>query len=177
MPAYIDEPGVDAARLTETWAELTVVIDNWRWAGVPFVLSSGKAMGDAYQDIIVTFKDVPHLPTGFTGAPGPSQLRLSLRPPRLDLDLVINGEGDPFELERIDLSTEMQDGELTAYGEVLAGIMEGDPVLSVRGDMAEECWRIVEPVLKAWEADRVPLETYPAGSTWPPFPQKEKTRG
>jgi glucose-6-phosphate 1-dehydrogenase len=168
--AYLAEPGVDASRHTETWAEMTVVIDNWRWAGVPFVLSSGKAMGDACQDVLVTFKPVPHLPTGLTGVTGPSQLRLSLKPPRLDLDLVINGEGNPFELERVALSASMQDGELTAYGEVLAGLLEGDPVLSVRGDVAEQCWRIVEPVLHAWEADRVPLETYPAGSTWPPLP-------
>ncbi len=87
---------------------------------------------------------------------------------------MINGEGNPFELERVELSTEMQDGELTAYGEVLAGLLESDPVLSVRGDVAEQCWRIVEPVLHAWEADRVPLETYPAGSTWPPLPPRRK---
>lgn len=167
IPAYVDEPGVDPSRGTETYAEMTVVIDNWRWAGVPFTLVSGKALGDARQEIIVTFKGVPHLPTGFRGVPGPSQLRLSVKPPRLDLDVVINGEGNPFELERISLNTQLQEGELTAYGEVLAGILEGDPVLSVRGDVAEQCWRIVEPVLHAWEADRVPLETYPAGSTWP----------
>jgi glucose-6-phosphate 1-dehydrogenase len=154
------------------------VIDNWRWAGVPFTLSSGKALGDTRQDVIVTFKKVPHLPTGFTGLTGPSQLRLSLKPPRLDLDVVINGEGNPFELERVGLSTELRDGELTAYGEVLAGLLEGDPVLSVRGDMAEQCWRIVEPVLHAWDADRVPLETYPAGSTWPlPPAVKAASRG
>ncbi len=81
IPAYLDEPGVEASRHTETWAEMTVVIDNWRWAGVPFVLSSGKAMGDACQDILVTFKDVPHLPGGLTGVTGPSQLRISLETP------------------------------------------------------------------------------------------------
>jgi glucose-6-phosphate 1-dehydrogenase len=58
-------------------------------------------------------------------------------------------------------------GELPPYGEVLRGVLEGDPTLSVRGDTAEQCWRIVEPVLAAWQAGEVPLSEYPAGSTGP----------
>jgi hypothetical protein len=65
------------------------------------------------------------------------------------------------------LTAELDAGELTAYGEVLAGILDGDPLLAVRGDNAEECWRIVEPVLEAWRADEVPLDTYAAGSDGP----------
>ncbi len=65
---------------------------------------------------------------------------------------------------------------LGAYGEVLEGILRGDPTLSVRGDVAEECWRIVTPVLTAWRADRVPLEGYAAGSagprSWKQLPKK-----
>ncbi len=167
LPAYIDEDGVDASRGTETLAEVTLEIDNWRWAGVPFILRSGKALGDTCQDVIVTFKEVPHLPRGLTGAPGPTCLRVALKPATLDLDLVVNGQGDPFTLERSVLHSDLGAGGLNAYGEVLAGLLDGDPVLSVRGDVAEECWRIIEPALAAWRADKVPLDTYPAGSAGP----------
>ena len=167
LPAYVDEPGVDPSRNTETLAEVTLAIDNWRWAGVPFILRSGKALGATRQEIVVTFRDVPHLPTGLTGVPGPTELRISVKPAALALDLVINGEGDPFALDRAVLSTDLAGGELSAYGEVIDGILDGDPTLSVRGDVAEECWRIVEPFLAAWAADAVPLETYPAGTPGP----------
>lgn len=167
LPAYVDEQGVDPNRSTETLAEVTLAIDTWRWAGVPFVLRSGKALGEARQEIVVTFRDVPHLPTGLSGAPGPSQLRISMKPASLDLDLVINGEGDPFTLDRTVLHTDLRAGELSAYGEVIDGLLECDPTLSVRGDVAEECWRIVGTVLGAWRKGAVPLETYPAGSDGP----------
>lgn len=167
LPAYVDEKGVDPGHGTETLAELTLAIDNWRWAGVPFVLRSGKALGEARQEILIVFRDVPHLPTGLRGIAGPSALRISLKPATLDLDLVINGEGDPFTLDRTVLHTDLGAGELSAYGEVLSSLIEADPTLSVRGDVAEECWRIVAPVLAAWRKDAVPLETYAAGSDGP----------
>ncbi len=167
LPAYVDEKGVDPHRKTETLAEVTLAIDNWRWAGVPFVLRSGKALAENRQDIIVTFKDVPHLPTGLSGVSGPSRLRVSLKPATLDLDLVINGEGDPFTLDRSILHAELGAPELSAYGEVLSEILESDPTIAVRGDVAEQCWRIVDPVLAAWRKDAVPLETYPAGTLGP----------
>lgn len=167
LPAYIDEKGVDPARQTETLAEITLAIDNWRWAGVPFVLRSGKALGETRQEIVIVFRDVPHLPTGLRGIAGPSALRISLKPATLDLDLVINGEGDPFTLDRTVLHTDLGDGELSAYGEVLSSLIEADLTLAVRGDVAEECWRIVGPVLTAWRKDAVPLETYAAGSDGP----------
>jgi glucose-6-phosphate 1-dehydrogenase len=167
LPAYQDEQGVDPARKTETLAEVTLAIDNWRWAGVPFVLRSGKALGDANQQITVEFKEVPHLPTGLTGAQGPSCLRISMKPATLDLDLVINGQGDPFALERVPLHSDLGAAELSAYGEVLAELLECDPTLSVRGDVAEQCWRIITPVIDAWRADKVPLHSYPAGTAGP----------
>lgn len=168
LPSYADEPGVDPERKTETLAQVTVGVENWRWAGVPFVLRSGKALEGTRKDIVVTFKPVPHLPTGLTGPRSPTRLRIALDPDGIHLDLNINGEGDPFDLDSVTLSTKFAKGELGAYGEVLAGILDLDPTLSVRGDMAEECWRIVEPVLRAWRDDEVPLDDYPAGSDGPP---------
>lgn len=167
IPSYTDEAGVDATLETETLAEVTLAVDNWRWAGVPFILRSGKALGESKQEIVVTFREVPHLPAGLSGASGPAKLRISLKPAALDLDLVINGEDDPFVLDRAVLHTDLRDGHMSAYGEVLAGLLDSDPTLSVRGDVAEECWRIVGSVLAAWRKGEVPLESYPAGSDGP----------
>ena len=176
LPAYASEPGVDPERDTETLAEITFAIDNWRWAGVPFVLRSGKALSGKKKDIIVTFRAVPHLPTGMTGAAASTQLCISLDPDGMTLDLNINGEGDPFRLDQVTLGANFGAGRLSAYGEVLSGFLAGDPTLSVRGDAAEECWRIVSPVLKAWRAGEVPLDTYRAGSHGPTAWKKPTVR-
>ena len=167
VPDYAAEPGVDPERNTETLAELTVRIDNWRWEGVPFRLRSGKALRERRKEALVTFKPAHHLPTGLRGEPVADQLRLSMQPDRIALELNVNGPDDPFELDRASLSTDLLAGRLPPYGEVLAGVLAGDPLLSVRGDTAEECWRIVDPVLEVWRENRTPLDTYPAGSTGP----------
>ncbi|HEU4848941.1 MAG TPA: glucose-6-phosphate dehydrogenase [Terrimesophilobacter sp.] len=167
LPSYVKEPGVDPKNRTETLAEVVFGIENWRWAGVPFTLRSGKALERARKEIVVTFREVPHLPAGFSGKPGPAALRISLSPDDISLDLNINGSGDPFTIDRVVLSTEFGAGELGPYGEVLSGLLSNDPTLSVRADEIEECWRIVEPVLAAWKKDAVKLEGYPAGSAGP----------
>jgi glucose-6-phosphate 1-dehydrogenase len=167
LGSYAKEDGVDPARKTETLAEVTLAVDNWRWAGVPFVLRSGKALEDSRKDIVITFRPVPHLPTGMTGTSVPTQLHISLDPHLMHLDLNINGEGDPFALDAVTLSATFATPVMGAYGEVLEGILKGDPTLSVRSDVAEECWRIVEPVLRAWKKDSVPLDGYAAGSSGP----------
>jgi glucose-6-phosphate 1-dehydrogenase len=167
LPSYADEAGVDPSRNTETLAEITFIVDNWRWAGVPFVLRSGKALDDTRKDIVVTFKPVPHLPTGLTGTTTPTRLHIALDPQGMKLDINVNGEHDPFTLEAVSLETELAAGQLTAYGEVLAGILTSDPSISVRGDVAEECWRIIAPVLEAWADGAVPLDEYTAGSEGP----------
>ncbi|MBG6107317.1 glucose-6-phosphate dehydrogenase [Frigoribacterium sp. CG_9.8] len=167
LPAYVNEAGVHQELDTETLAEVTVGIENWRWAGVPFRLRSGKAIAERRQQIIVTFKDVPHRPYGFTGNPGPARLTISLTPDSIGLDLNINGEGDPFTLDRVTLGTEFAAGELGPYGEVLHGILSDDATLSVRADAVEECWRIVAPILSTWRAGTVPIDSYRAGSAGP----------
>lgn len=165
LPAYRDEPGVDASRGTETFAELTLFIDNWRWAGVPFRLRSGKALARDRREIVVRFRPVPHLL--FDGTIEPDVLRLSIDPASIVLEINLNGAAEPFELARDKLTVEMADQELPPYSMVLLGVLRGDPTLSIRADEAEECWRIVEPVLGAWRDDLVPLEEYPAGSSGP----------
>jgi glucose-6-phosphate 1-dehydrogenase len=167
VPNYTDEPGVDPARNTETLAELTVEVDNWRWSGVPFRLRSGKAIEDRRKEVILTFRPLPHLPTGLHGNPLPDQLRLVMQPDHVSLEMNMNGPDDPFQLDRVALTADLNPGRLPAYGEVLAGLLDGDPLLSVRGDTAEECWRIVDPVLRAWRSNSVPMDSYPAGSSGP----------
>ncbi|NLU78358.1 glucose-6-phosphate dehydrogenase [Micromonospora sp. HNM0581] len=167
LPNYTDEPGVDPVRGTETLAELAVTVDTWRWAGVPFRLRSGKAVDAVRKEAVITFKQPTRVPDGLTGYEQPDRLRIGFGPDRLGLDLNINGPGNPFALEQVNLTADFGPGDLPPYGEVLRGAFEGDPTLSVHADVAEECWRIVEPVLTAWKAGAVPLQEYAAGSAGP----------
>jgi glucose-6-phosphate 1-dehydrogenase len=79
----------------------------------------------------------------------------------------VNGPGDPFELEPAELGLEVPDDELTPYSLLLADVFDAEPTLSIGRHEAEECWRIVEPVLAAWEFGAVPLLEYPACTTGP----------
>jgi glucose-6-phosphate 1-dehydrogenase len=167
VPDYTSEPGVEATRGTETLAEITVTLATWRWAGVPFVLRSGKALGAKRKEAVITFKPVPHLPEGFIGVDEPNRLRIGFGPDVLQLDVDVNGPGDVLTLNRVTLDADLSATDLLPYGEVLDGVLSGDPLLSVRGDTAESCWRVVDPVLAAWAADKVPMETYTAGSMGP----------
>jgi glucose-6-phosphate 1-dehydrogenase len=169
LPAYADEQGIPAGSTTETLAEVVLAVDTWRWAGVPFRLRSGKALGSERTEVVITFKHPPWLPTGLSGRDRPDRLRIGIGPrdARLALDLTINGSGDPSRLDPVTLDAAFGPGELPEYGEVLKGVLEDDPSLSVRGDTAVQCWRIVEPVLAAWRDDKVPLQEYAAGSEGP----------
>lgn len=166
-PSYVDEPGVDPDRHTETLAEAVFEVRNARWAGVPFRLRSGKAIGTPAREIVVHFRPVRHVPQGLTGSFDGAILRFSLGPDRMALELNLNAAEDPFELERATLSAELGEGALKAYAEVLSGVLDGDPMLAVRGDAAEQCWRIVAPILQAWQRDEVPMDEYVAGSLGP----------
>ena len=166
MPSYADEPGVDPSRNTETLAQVTFEVATARWHGVPFILRSGKALEKKVTQVRVIMKPVPGIP-GLAGAAEPDSVILDLKSGEVELKLTMNGSDDPFELERTTLHVKKDPGELLPYGQVLRGILDGDPLLSVRGDIAEECWRIVEPVVAAWRDDLVPLEEYPAGSRGP----------
>ncbi|WP_022882419.1 glucose-6-phosphate dehydrogenase [Gryllotalpicola ginsengisoli] len=167
LPAYTDEEGVDPELGTETLAELTVEVRNGRWAGVPFVLRSGKALGTGRHEVSFTFRPPAHVPERLRGSDRPNRLRLDLKTLTMTLELDVNGPGDPYTIDHVSLEADLNPGQLPAYGEVIAGILEGDPMLAVRGDTAEECWRLVDPVLAAWKKGGVPLDEYPAGSDGP----------
>ncbi|PFG18579.1 glucose-6-phosphate dehydrogenase [Serinibacter salmoneus] len=167
VPSYVDEDGVDPARMTETLAQITVEVANDRWAGVPITIRSGKALGATQKHIVITFRDVRHLPRGLKGADPKDRLIIGLSPDTMELRITTNGTDDPLELEQSVLATTLRESELEAYGEVIAGVLDGNPMLTVRGDAAEECWRICDAVLGAWERNEVPMEEYPAGSPVP----------
>jgi len=167
LPDYVSEDGVDPARETETYAEYTVTIDNWRWAGVPFRLRTGKALGAGRQEIAIWFKPVPHLAFGSKGQAEPDVLRLRFDPDHISLEINLNGADDPFELERRALDIGLPPNPLSAYGLLLKEMLSGVRTLSISDVEAEESWRIVEPILAAWSAGEVPLREYPAGSAGP----------
>ena len=167
LPSYVDEDGVDPSLGTETLAQITLEIANWRWAGVPFTLRSGKALGKQRREIVITFKDSPHVPNGLTGAELPDRLRIWIAPDEMQLELNVNGAGDPYTIDHTTLETTLNPGRLSAYGEVLAGVLEGDATLSVRGDSAVQGWKVVEPFLQAWRDGKTPLDDYTAGSEGP----------
>lgn len=117
--------------------------------------------------VTVTFRPPPHVPEAFAGGAPPSRLTMGIAPGRVALDLATNASGDSLALEDSRLDTELGDSDLLPYGEVLGRILDGDRLLTVRGDVAEECWRILTPVIEAWESGAVPMEEYEAGSDGP----------
>jgi glucose-6-phosphate 1-dehydrogenase len=167
LPSYVNEEGVDPSRMTETLAELDLEIRTWRWAGVPITLRAGKALDVLRKEVVITFKPARCVPDGLLGHALADRLVIGLDPDWLALGLNVNGPGDPMTVGPIQLSSDLCPGRLPPYGQVLEAILRGDPLLSVRGDTAVECWRIIDPVRQAWRAGKVPMEEYAAGSRSP----------
>jgi glucose-6-phosphate 1-dehydrogenase len=158
---YAGEDGVVPEHATETFAELVLELDSWRWCGTRFRLRTGKAMGRDRMEVVVRFRSVP--PHPFESAP--NLLRFGLEPEGVSLELT--GVGPAMDLVPLTLSAELEPPELPAYGRILLDVLSGNSALSIRGDEAEEAWRVVAPVLDGWSRDLVPLEEYAAGSDGP----------
>jgi glucose-6-phosphate 1-dehydrogenase len=129
-------------------------------------LRSGKAFASDRKEVAVYFRPVPHLPFGQVGEATPNVLRFGLDPEAMTLDLVGIG-AQPHTLAPLNLTAQTQPAELPAYGRLLLDVLNGNAALSIRGDEAEESWRVLTPVLSAWSKDLVPLEEYAAGSEGP----------
>ena len=159
------EPGVDPARNMNAGRtdrgdrQLALV-------GVPFRLRSGKALRERRKEVLVNFKPVPHLPAGLQGEPVPNRLRLTMGPDRMALEMNVNGPDDPLTLDRVSLDTDLNPGRLPAYGEVLAGVLEGTHscrCAAIRPKNAGASWiRCCRP-----GARKVPMDEYAAGSDGP----------
>ena len=169
VPAYRDEDGIDDDSSTETYAALRVCIDNWRWRGVPFYLRAGKRMPERLTQVVVRFKRPPVYLFDGEGAcrVHANVMYITLQPDEgfdLRFDVKIPGEG--LELRPQSLSFRYRDvfGDLPdAYETLIVDFLAGDQTLFVRGDEAEEAWRILEPVIDVGSEP----ELYQAG-TWGP---------
>jgi len=169
VPAYSAEEGVDPARETETYAEIELELDSFRWTGTRFVLRAGKALERRRKGVIVRFR-----PASFgsfddsTGAPPANELRIGLDGPEtISLHLTGSSPGPPTRLTPLTMTADPPARELPAYSQVLLGALEGDNAQFVHGEEAELSWKIMMPVLQAWNAGLVPLVEYPAGSAGP----------
>jgi glucose-6-phosphate 1-dehydrogenase len=165
VPAYVDEAGVDPGLRTETFAQVDLKLDTWRWQDTTFRLRSGKAFGRDRKQVEVHFRQAPHLPFWGVSA-SPNVLRFGLEPESLALELNSLGPWTG-RLERLTLDAETKPADLPAYAYLLSQVLNQQAALSIRGDEAEESWRVVTPVLDAWAKDLVPMEEYPAGSDGP----------
>ncbi len=176
VPAYRAEERVAPDSYTETYAALKLLVDNWRWQGVPFYLRTGKRLARRVTEIAIHFKRPPVALFRDAQAGGglqPNVLVLRVQPDEgfsLSIESKQPGHAVALQPVAMDFSYGMTLHELpfSAYETVLVDAMEGDMTLFTRGDQAEEAWRIVGPVLEAWarrpERD---ISIYEAGS-WGP---------
>jgi glucose-6-phosphate 1-dehydrogenase len=168
IPAYVGEDGVTPEHGTETFAEVVLELDSWRWSGTRFRLRTGKAMARDRMEVVVHFRPVPHLPFDHSEGSVTNRLRFGLEPEGLTLELTGIGPSVVMSLVPLTLSAEMAPPELPPYGRILLDVLHGNSALSIRADEAEEAWRVLTPVLEGWSHDLAPLDEYEAGSDGPP---------
>jgi glucose-6-phosphate 1-dehydrogenase len=165
VPSYVDEPGVDASRKTETYASLTLDVHNPRWDGVPFTLRSGKALPADAAEIAIHFRALPPwLVEQFPGVE-PNVLRIGLDQPYVRLSTALTSPDNPAEMHQLELRPPAP--TRSPYANLVLDMLRSNPILVVRGDEAEEAWRIIDPVVNAWTAGDVPMQEYAAGTPPP----------
>ena len=173
---YLEEKGVGSGSTTATYAALRLYIDNWRWQGVPFYLRSGKAMTEKVSEIAIQFRCPPHMM--FAPGPGvkltPNVLGLCIQPDEgihLRFEVKVPDQGMAMRSENMEFhyGSAFRDQAIPeAYERLLQDALDGDASLFIRSDHIEEAWRVVDPLLAAWEgADSSPPHLYDPGS-WGP---------
>jgi glucose-6-phosphate 1-dehydrogenase len=173
VPGYLEEKGVAADSVTETYAALKLFIDNWRWAGVPFYLRTGKRMAENSSAICIRFKNPPQdlLKHARQGNQQPNWVMLGIQPDDcLKMEMQVKVPGLDVNTRTISLDASYhQKGEdsFDAYEGLLLDVMLGDHSLFLRIDEVETAWSVVDPILKVWSMERDFITTYPAGS-WGP---------
>ena len=175
VPAYRDEANVAPDSCTETFVAFKAFIDNWRWAGVPFYLRSGKGLAARITEISIHFKPVPQVlfNTPRLGPMRPNVLAIRIQPHEgISLRFQVKVPGLAIDIEpfQMDFGYETTFGQEPpeAYERLLLDAVSGDTTLFTRGDEVEAAWRFVAPIVACCEAcSRYPLPTYPAGS-WGP---------
>ncbi|MEZ0073120.1 glucose-6-phosphate dehydrogenase [Planotetraspora sp. GP83] len=174
VPGYLDEPDstkpTAASHRVETFATVRAEVKNWRWAGVPFYLRTGKRMPFRRSEIVIQFKDVPH--AIFPGAT-PNRLVLRLQPSEgIHLRLMAKepGAGEVM-LRPVPLSLSFADTFQSrvpdAYERLLMDVLSGNPTLFMRRDEVEAAWRWIDPIIESWDSSEMLPEPYPAGTSGP----------
>lgn len=174
VDAYRDEKGVRAGSRIETYAALEFGIDNWRWAGVPFYLRTGKRLPRRVTEIAIEFKQVPHLMFQSIGDLDltPNVITMRIQPDEgIALKFAAKAPGATTQLRpvRMDFLYGSSFGEAgpDAYERLLLDAMLGDPTLFARRDEVETAWTLMQPVLDGWDALPTPVYPYESGS-WGP---------
>jgi glucose-6-phosphate 1-dehydrogenase len=173
VPGYREEEKVQPESQTATYAAVKFAIDNWRWAGVPFYVRSGKRLAARVSEIAIEFKRVPHpLFSKAAGTLNPNVLRLRIQPNEgvsLKFDAKIPGTVLQVQSVYMDfpyskLGAPIQGG----YERLLLDVTHGDQTLFTRGDEVEHAWQVVMPIIRAWE--KTPPADFPnyASGTWGP---------
>jgi len=171
---YLEEDGVPPDSRTETYVALRLIVDNWRWAGVPFYLRTGKRLARKVTEIAVTLRPVPHLAFERDGAAGvrPNQLVLTLQPNEgVSLSLGAKVPGARMRIRPVNMeflyNTAFLSQSPEAYERLILDAMRGEATLFTRDDEVEAQWRICDPILAAWERQRKHLAQYASGAQGP----------
>ncbi|MDY7093914.1 MAG: glucose-6-phosphate dehydrogenase [Acidobacteriota bacterium] len=171
---YLEEPDTDPASGTETFVALKAEVDNWRWAGVPFYLRTGKRMGHRVSEIIIQFRRVPHLLfTDQANAIQDNRLVIRLQPDEsIKLALMIKTPGAGMALRRVHLNLNMaetfEERPALAYERLLMDVIRGNATLFMHRTEVEEAWRWIDTILEGWEARGDRPRYYNAGTWGPP---------
>lgn len=173
VPGYLEERGVDRNSRTETYAALRLYLDSWRWAGVPFVVRTGKRLSRKVTEIAIHFKRPPKHFFGQHGVP-PERNVLSIRiQPEEGITLRVNAKIPGYASAARPVSMDFAYGSSfgrgvpDAYERLLFDAMKGDNSLYTRNDGIEASWAFMTNVLDYWSGAKDPLPTYPAGSAGP----------
>jgi glucose-6-phosphate 1-dehydrogenase len=175
VKAYRQEPDVSADSSIETYVAMRVEIDNWRWAGVPFYIRTGKHLSRRVTEIAIRFKQAPY--AAFQDTPvnalRPNWLVLRIAPDEgISLQFEVKRPGPAVDLAAVKMDFRYADWfpkePNVGYETLLYDVMIGDPTLFMRADMVEHAWRVVQPVLDAWANDGTTnLSIYRSGSSGP----------
>jgi len=176
VPGYLEEEGANTSSNTESFVALKAEIDNWRWAGVPFYLRTGKRMANKVSEIVIYFKNPTHnLFKEYYRELPPNKLTIRLQPQEgVEIQMLnkVPGlvESQRLQTTKLDLSfSQAFEGQriADAYERLLLEVINGNQALFVRRDEVEASWTWCDGIIEAWRKTGQPLATYPAGSAGP----------
>ncbi|SRR5579875_1388261 len=171
VPGYRDEPGVNPNSTTETFVALKLLIDNWRWSGVPFYLRTGKRLAESAAEIAIIFRRAPHMV--FQGEDvEPNSLALNIQPGEgISLSFGAKSPGSKLRIAPVTMDFHYRRafgaGSREAYATLINDCIRGDATLFDRADSVEAAWALVDPIIDAWKNSPPVFPNYPAGTEGP----------